>query len=537
MAVALYARVSTGKQAEKDLSIPDQLRQMRDWCKAQGQLVGMEYVEPGATATDDRRPVFQQMIADATQDPAPYEAVIVHSRSRFFRDLFEFLSYERTLKRVGVRVISITQQTSDDPAGEMASKIFSLFDEYSSKENGKHTLRAMKENARQGFFNGSRAHFGFKTVETAALGNKGQKKKRLAVDEAEAAIVRKLFDLYLNGYKGRALGCKGIAYHLNQRRITLRGQRWTRGRVHEMLANTAYVGDYYFNKVDGRTNQPKPETEWVKLPVEPIIDAATFRRAHVRRGARAPAKVAPRVVNSPTLLTGMVKCGCCGAGMTLATGKGGRYRYYKCNTRISKGIDFCKSGNVPMQKLDDIVLTSLAERVFTAQRVAKMLESLARHARESRSEQNRQLLALNRELAELNRGTERLYEGVEKGLLKLDDTLRDRTQKLQARRQEILTEMAGLKTQTTLPVNLLRPKHIEAFTRSLRAKLRDNRAFAKEYLRLLVDEIRVNRKEVKLRGSYASVAQAVAGNQGDSHGVPRFAPKWLPDQGNKVAVH
>jgi len=55
MAVALYARVSTTKQAEKDLSIPDQLRQMRDWCKGQGLAVAMEYVEPGASATDDSR--------------------------------------------------------------------------------------------------------------------------------------------------------------------------------------------------------------------------------------------------------------------------------------------------------------------------------------------------------------------------------------------------------------------------------------------------------------------------------------------------
>ena len=141
MAVALYARVSTTKQAEKDLSIPDQLRQMRDWCKRRGFAVGAEYVEPGASATDDRRPVFQQMIAEATLDPAPFEAIVVHSRSRFFRDLFECLRYERTLKRSGVRVVSITQETSDDPSGEMASKIFSLFDEYQSKENGKHTLR------------------------------------------------------------------------------------------------------------------------------------------------------------------------------------------------------------------------------------------------------------------------------------------------------------------------------------------------------------------------------------------------------------
>ncbi len=111
MAVALYARVSTVKQAEKDLSIPDQIRQMQDWCAAQGYVVAETYIEPGASATDDRRPVFQQMIAEATQKPSPFEAIIVHSLSRFFRDSLEFALYERDLKKAGVRVISITQQT------------------------------------------------------------------------------------------------------------------------------------------------------------------------------------------------------------------------------------------------------------------------------------------------------------------------------------------------------------------------------------------------------------------------------------------
>ena len=50
----------------------------------------------------------------------------MHSRSRFFRDLFQFLHYERMLKKVGIGIASITQQTGDDAAGEMASKLFSL---------------------------------------------------------------------------------------------------------------------------------------------------------------------------------------------------------------------------------------------------------------------------------------------------------------------------------------------------------------------------------------------------------------------------
>jgi hypothetical protein len=44
----------------------------------------------------------------------------------------------------------------------------------------------------------------------------------------------------------------------------------------------------------------------------------------------------------------------------------------------------------------------------------------------------------------------------------------------------------------------------------------------------------VNKREVKITGSYAALAQAVAGNLGDSMGVPRFAPKWLPDQGSNL---
>ena len=59
---ALYLRVSTGRQAEQDLSIPDQKAQTRAWAAQRGWAVVAEYVEPGASATDDKRPEFQRMI-------------------------------------------------------------------------------------------------------------------------------------------------------------------------------------------------------------------------------------------------------------------------------------------------------------------------------------------------------------------------------------------------------------------------------------------------------------------------------------------
>ncbi|HAX91379.1 MAG TPA: recombinase family protein, partial [Rhodospirillaceae bacterium] len=119
MLVALYARVSTTRQAENDLSIPDQLRQMREWCKRNGHTPVHEFVESGASATDDKRPVFQEMVAAGTEKPVPFEAIIVHSLSRFFRDLAQAVFYERKLNRSGVKLVSITQQTNDDPSGEL----------------------------------------------------------------------------------------------------------------------------------------------------------------------------------------------------------------------------------------------------------------------------------------------------------------------------------------------------------------------------------------------------------------------------------
>src|SRR6266852_3221794 len=119
---ALYLRVSTGRQAENDLSIPDQRRQAKGYCASRGWEIVAEYVEPGLSATDDRRPEFQRMIDAATTKP---------------------------------------------PAFDVIRQIMALFDEYQSKENGKHTLRAMKENARQGFWNGALPPIGYRIVEAS----------------------------------------------------------------------------------------------------------------------------------------------------------------------------------------------------------------------------------------------------------------------------------------------------------------------------------------------------------------------------------
>jgi hypothetical protein len=80
---ALYLRVSTARQAEHDVSIPDQKRQGEAWCASRGYELVETFVEPGATATNDRRPEFQRMIEAGTSKAAPFDVVIVHSFRRF----------------------------------------------------------------------------------------------------------------------------------------------------------------------------------------------------------------------------------------------------------------------------------------------------------------------------------------------------------------------------------------------------------------------------------------------------------------------
>ena len=88
---------------------PDQKRQGEAHYASRGCQLVETYIEPGASATNDRSPEFQRMIEAGTNKPAPFDIVIVHSFSRFFRNHFELEFYVRKLAKNGVRLVSITQ--------------------------------------------------------------------------------------------------------------------------------------------------------------------------------------------------------------------------------------------------------------------------------------------------------------------------------------------------------------------------------------------------------------------------------------------
>ena len=456
---ALYMRVSTGRQAEHDLSIPDQRSQLRSWCRAKGHDVVAEFVEAGASAGDDRRPVFQQMIERACDGEQAFDLIIVHSYSRFFREAFEQEFYLRKLAKHGVRVISITQPVGDEsePVHAMMRKVIALFDEYQSKENAKHVIRSMKENARQGFWNGATAPLGYKVVEAEKRGTKI--KKKLDVDPVEAETIRLLFKLYLhgNGSSG-ALGVKEVVKWLNANGYrSRRGNTFGVGNVHKILQNTIYIGRWRFNRTSSKTRKRKPDDEVVEISVPAIIDPAIFEQVQRQLRARSPRVVPPRVTTGPILLTGLAVCATCGGGMTLRTGtsKGGLvYRYYTCSNCATKGKTVCKGRSIPMQKLDTLVTEHLMERLFKPERLAAVLASLSSRRAEKAESLNGRLIALQREVTDSEDKLKRLYRLVEDGLTDLDEVLKDRLDALKSDRDRAKAALERAKEHSEAPIQI-----------------------------------------------------------------------------------
>ena len=531
MAVALYARVSTVRQAQADLSIPDQLNQMRAWCHDHGLTIAKEYVEPGATATDDRRPMFQQMMSDATRKPYPFEAVIVHSRSRFFRDMYGTLHYERMLRQSGAELISISQPTTDDENGQLLKNLISMMDGYSSQENAKHTSRAMRENARRGYFNGSRAPFGYQVVATDIIGHKGKVRKQLAVDELEAHVVRQIYDLYIEGLEGKAMGMKAIAKHLNAAGTLMRGRPWRIQKMHDLLSDPTYRGEYRYNMKDSKTGLLRPESEWIRYAVEAIIDEATFeavRRVREMRDPKAEGSPKAKLATLPTLLTGLLKCEHCGKSMTLATGKSGHYKYYKCCNKMSIGPDVCNTPNLPMERLDCLILERLVNRVLNPERVTELMKDWLRHQAKAQTSVDAKVGQLGKALQATDDALNNLYSAIQKGVIALDSSLQVRVKQLHDQREQVLAELAMAKREKP-SARQVSPKQVAYACERLRGLLLDpNRGYGKQLLSLLVTEIRVGTVNIQMTGETAALNEAVSKmKMGTSlEKVPSFISSW-----------
>jgi site-specific DNA recombinase len=528
---ALYLRVSTGRQAGNDLSIPDQRRQAKGYCASRGWEIVADYIEPGATATDDRRPEFQRMIDAATTKPPAFDVIVVHSFSRFFRDQFQLEFYVRRLAKNGVRLVSITQELGDDSMSNMIRQIMALFDEYQSKENAKHTLRAMKENARQGFWNGSLPPIGYRIVEAEQRGHRT--KKTLEVDPIQAETVRLIFRLAREGDGGSgAMGVKSITNRLNGAGIRTRdGGRWGIGAVHKVLTRTTYVGRHRFNTKFWKTRERKPDSEVVEMAAPPIMDAAEFEAVQALLKTRSPALTAPRITSGPTLLTGICFCAACGMAMTLRTGKAGRYRYYTCSTKARQGETGCTGRTVPMDKLDRVVADHIEHRLLQPKRLEEILSSVL-DRREERAERRATHIAeLRKRMAEADAKLKRLYDAIESGVADLSDPmLKDRVDDLKAIRDQAHADAERAQGAIERLGPSITAQALKTFARHARKRMRtEGGGYRRDHLRALAQRVEVDAKEVRIMGSKSELLRtlvAASSAKTAPFGVPSSVPKW-----------
>lgn len=528
---ALYLRVSTTRQAEHDVSIPDQRKQGEAYCVSRGYQLVETFVEAGASATNDRRPEFQRMIEAGTSKPAPFDVVVVHSFSRFFRDHFELEFNVRKLAKNGVKLVSITQEMGDDPMHVMMRQIMALFDEYQSKENGKHVMRALKENARQGFWNGSLPPIGYRVVDAEQRGAK--MKKKLEIDPLHADTVRLIFRLASEGDgTSGPMGVKNIVNHLNKHRMfTRNGGRWGIGQLHRVLTRRTYIGEHRFNR---RSNKGvvKPEEEIVTVAVPPLIDLEIFEAVQNRLKVNNPKVTPPRVVSGPNLLTGICHCGNCGGAMTLRTGKNGRYRYYACSIRARQGDTGCKGRAIPMDKLDRMVVTHIEERLLDPERIEDVLASLLDRRQEGVERRSQHIAELNHRAAEADNRLKRLYDAIEAGSLDpAESSLGERIAGLTALRDQARADATRIEAMLASSTHQrLTGAAVRELASEARTRLRLGKGgYRREHVRAFAQHVEVADDAIYIKGSKNVLLRtlvAAKGGKSAGIGVPGFVPKW-----------
>ena len=111
-----------------------QLRALRDYAARNGYVVVREYIDEAKSVRINDRPEFNRMIDEARSPEAPFREVLVWKFSRFTRNREHAIAYKSLLRRRGVTVVSITEQTDDTPAGTLTEGIIETVDEYYSED-------------------------------------------------------------------------------------------------------------------------------------------------------------------------------------------------------------------------------------------------------------------------------------------------------------------------------------------------------------------------------------------------------------------
>jgi hypothetical protein len=267
----------------------------------------------------------------------------------------------------------------------------------------------------------------------------------------------------------------------------------------------------------------------VEIAVPTIIPVELFESVKRRLSQNNPKVTPPRIVNGPTLLTGLAICASCGAGMT-RTGTRRRdrfYSYYSCGGCHQKGKSVCAGRHIPMSKLDDLVIANVKECLFTPKRLEIILEGLAAMQASKDCEVQKRRAALEADLANTNDKLSRLYRAIEDDIVELDRQLKDRIKTLKTQRDIVVATLERMVAQARTN-SAITPDRLQNFSRLMQEKLDTGDIQAKKaYLRSVISQIEVGDDKVRIIGEKASLAAVIAGSSPpETARVRGFVRKW-----------
>jgi site-specific DNA recombinase len=252
------------------------------------------------------------------------------------------------------------------------------------------------------------------------------KRGELAIVDDEANVVRRILRDYVAGKPPRE-----IAHSLNKEGVRPpRGKHWTssaingnKKRHHGVILNEIYAGVLVRNRVrmmknpdtGRRISRLNPESEWerVEVPHLAIVDKDIYEAAQRRkidRSHRAPEQQR----KAKFLLSGLLKCGCCGGGMSMKDRDHGRVRIH-CTMMREAGV--CSNRRIYyMDEIERVVLSGLQKHLKAPHLLREFAEACQEERQRLASKRIKRRSQIENELAQLQRSIDRVW----------DDYLRER---------------------------------------------------------------------------------------------------------------
>ena len=341
---ALYLRLSKEddkkESGDDSESIKNQRAMLEGYAKEQRLNVYDVYIDDGVSGTTFQRPNFERMIADI--EAKKVDMVITKDMSRLGRDYIETGRYmESYFPEKHVRYIALLDgiDTFSENYNSDLTPFKAILNDMYAKDISKKISSVKHDKQDKGLFIGGKPAFGYKKSPT--------QKNTIVVDEPAAEIVRRIFQLALDGKS-----CREIAMILNRENVptpaayaginlSVKGPysgKWSAERISFMLQNEVYIGSMVQGRVRKVNYKSKkcrkvPREEWkvVENTHEPLVDRATFEKVAMLIESRNHT----RSRTHDYLLKGIIFCHECGypLGVINRTLAGNRQMlYFVCRT-------------------------------------------------------------------------------------------------------------------------------------------------------------------------------------------------------------